>query len=178
MKKDRGQTSFANTGASSLLIVFLILCLTTFAILSLSSAKSDYSLSERLAAHKGLYYEASSEAENVLGSVDETLETIAAENSIEASAAFLSTSYAREVEQALNNLRISETVLSCKPQGEKLVISYAIPLEKGQALDVALTVTDFTRHEAYYVIEKWQIISTGTWEGDDSLNLMPVEKES
>lgn len=51
MKKNKEQSSFVNIGSSSLLIVFVILCLATFAILSLSSAKSDYSLSERLANH-------------------------------------------------------------------------------------------------------------------------------
>ena len=62
MKKNKEQSSFVNIGSSSLLIVFVILCLATFAILSLSSAKSDYSLSERLAKHKGDYYDASSRA--------------------------------------------------------------------------------------------------------------------
>lgn len=59
MKRDKQQSSFVNIGSSSLLIIFLVLCLATFAILSLSSARSDYSFSERLAGHKTEYYEAS-----------------------------------------------------------------------------------------------------------------------
>lgn len=66
MKKDKEQSSFVNIGSSSLLIIFLILCLAVFAVLSLSSAKSDYSLSERLAEHKTQYYEAASQAEIIL----------------------------------------------------------------------------------------------------------------
>ena len=66
MKKDKEQSSFVNIGSSSLLIVFVILCLATFAILSISSAKSDFTLSEKLAKHKGQYYEASSKAEEFL----------------------------------------------------------------------------------------------------------------
>ena len=77
MKKDKQQSSFVNIGSSSLLIVFLVLCLATFSILSLSSAKSDYTLSERLAEHKNQYYEASSKAESVLDKVDATLEETA-----------------------------------------------------------------------------------------------------
>ena len=77
MKKDKEQSSFVNIGSSSLLIVFLVLCLATFAILSLSSAKSDYTLSERLAEHKSQYYEASAKAEAVLDEIDRALEETA-----------------------------------------------------------------------------------------------------
>lgn len=181
MKKDREQTSFANIGSSSLLIIFLILCLTTFAILSLSSAKSDYSLSERLAAHKSRYYETSSKAENVLEQIDGTLEKLAGENNktglTGSSAAFLSSPYIKAVEQTLNNCQIDEAVISCMLRDEKFLITYTIPSGEKQMLNVALMVTDFTREEAFYKIEKWQITSTGTWEGDDTLNLMPVEQE-
>ena len=55
-----------------------------------------------------------------------------------------------------------------------MTISYQVPLEKEQLLDVELIVTDFTARETYYEIQKWQVISTDTWENDDTLNLMPV----
>lgn len=55
MRKDKQQSSFINIGSSSLLVIFLILCLVTFALLSVSSAKSDHSFSERLAGHKTEY---------------------------------------------------------------------------------------------------------------------------
>lgn len=181
MKKDREQTSFANIGSSSLLIIFLILCLTTFAILSLSSAKSDYSLSERLAEHKSQYYKASSKAEDILEEIDKTLEKLAGENDKAglsgSSAAFLSSSYIKAAEQTLNNCQIDGTAISCTPQEEKLLITYTVPSGEKQTLDVALEVTDFTRQETYYKIKKWQITGTGTWEGDDTLNLLPIEKE-
>lgn len=45
MKNDNSQSSFVNIGSSSLLIIFLILSLVTFALLSLSGARSDYSFS-------------------------------------------------------------------------------------------------------------------------------------
>ncbi|MFQ9109236.1 MAG: hypothetical protein ACLR5Q_09685 [Coprococcus sp.] len=48
--------TFFNIGASSLLVIFLILCLVTFAILTLTSAKSDADFAEKLAHHKMNYY--------------------------------------------------------------------------------------------------------------------------
>lgn len=77
MKRNKQQSTFINIGSSSLLMVFLVLCLTTFAILSLSSAQSDYSFSKKFAEHKTEYYEASSRAEMILGEIDQLL----AENS-------------------------------------------------------------------------------------------------
>ena len=71
--KDKQQSYFVNIGSSSLLVIFLILCLVTFAILSLSSAKSDYTFSERLAEHKRAYYEASARAEDIVGEIDSIL---------------------------------------------------------------------------------------------------------
>ena len=41
MKKEKNTDGFPNIGLSSLLIIFLIVCMTTFALLALSTAKSD-----------------------------------------------------------------------------------------------------------------------------------------
>ena len=81
MKKDKPQSSFVNIGSSSLLIIFLILSLVTFAVLSLSGAKSDYTFSEKLASHKTEYYKASNKAEKILKEIDETLAACAGTDS-------------------------------------------------------------------------------------------------
>lgn len=169
MKKDKKQSSFVNIGSSSLLIVFLVLCLATFAILSLSSAKSDYTLSERLAEHKSQYYEASAKAETVLDEIDAVLEETAAKKMD-----FLSSRYVKAVTEEFDNAQIAGASVSCHFMEDELIISYQVPAGEKQALDVELMVTDYTEHEHYYEIKKWQINSTGTWKGDNSLNLMPI----
>lgn len=180
MKKNSGQSSFVNIGSSSLLIVFVVLCLATFAILSLSSAKSDYSLSERLAEHKGHYYEASSKAETILEQIDTILADTAgtaSESRLSGSPRdFLASPYAEAVIEALDSTQIADTNISCKRADNNLTVSYQVPLEKQQLLDIELAVTDYTKHETYYEIQKWQVISTDTWKSDDTLNLMPVIK--
>lgn len=178
MNKDKEQSTFVNIGSSSLLIVFVILCLATFAILSLSSAKSDYSLSERLAEHKGQYYEVSSKAETVLDEIDtilsDTADTVPTNHLSGSVKDFLESPYAEAVIKSLNNRQIADTAISCKKTDKTLTVLYQIPLEDKQILDVELAITDFTKNETYYEIQKWQIISTDTWESDDTLNLMPV----
>lgn len=45
-QSEKAPAPFFNIGASSLLVIFLILCLVTFAILTLTSAKSDADFAE------------------------------------------------------------------------------------------------------------------------------------
>lgn len=180
MKKDKEQSSFVNIGSSSLLIIFLILCLAVFAVLSLSSAKSDYSLSERLAEHKTQYYEAASQAEIILDQIDSVLEETAQTSSLSdlsSSAVFTSSSYVEDVTEVLDGALINGISISYALQDEELVISYQVPAGEKQSLDVALLVTDYFTSESYYKIQQWQINAAGTWEGDNTLNLMPIGKE-
>lgn len=148
MKKDKQQSSFVNIGSSSLLIIFLILSLVTFAILSLSGAKSDYSFSQRLANHKTAYYEASNRAERILGQIDEAL--------------------------AANETLDGQQLEGIALQAEEGIITFSVPMEENQALLVELEVNDYTKDETYYTIKTWQIISTKAWEGDQSIQLLPM----
>ena len=148
MKKDKQQSSFVNIGSSSLLIIFLILSLVTFAILSLSGAKSDYSFSQRLANHKTAYYEASNRAERILGQIDEAL----------------------AVSEDLYGQQLDDITI----QAVEGIITFSVPMEENQALLVELEVNDYTKDETYYTIKTWQIISTKAWESDQSIQLLPM----
>ena len=60
MKHKKPSFSFIHMGAPSLLMIFLVLCLFTFALLSLSSAKNNRTLSQQSADRIQAYYQASS----------------------------------------------------------------------------------------------------------------------
>lgn len=150
MKRDKESSSFVNIGSSSLLIIFLILCLATFAVLSLSSAKSDYTSSRRLAQHKAEYYEASAKAETVLARID------------------------RALAEGMSSGDIPADVDGIQIKTDSHEISYEIPMSEKQALRIALRLTDPAEHENYYEIAAWQVISAGDWEGSQSIELMPV----
>ena len=53
-------------GASSLLVIFAVLCLTVFALLSISTVRADQRLSEKAAGAVVGYYAADCEAEEIL----------------------------------------------------------------------------------------------------------------
>lgn len=70
MNKEKKSVPFLNIGSSSLLVVFLVLCLVIFAVLTLTSAQSDYRFSERLADRRTAYYTACNQAEEQIAALD------------------------------------------------------------------------------------------------------------
>ena len=70
MRKNKSTPPVTTIGVPILLVVFIILCLVTFACLSLSTAKSDYSYSEKNATHKTEYYEACNKAEEYVHDIN------------------------------------------------------------------------------------------------------------
>lgn len=70
MNKEKKSVPFLNIGSSSLLVVFLVLCLVIFAVLTLTSAQSDYRFSERLAERRTAYYAACNQAEEQIAALD------------------------------------------------------------------------------------------------------------
>ena len=57
------------TGISSLLVIFAVLCLTVFAVLSVSTVKADCSLADKMAESVTGYYEADCQAEVILAQI-------------------------------------------------------------------------------------------------------------
>ena len=55
-----------NTGSVSLLMIFIVLCLTILSTLSLSGALGEYQYSQKIAQHHADYYRASGSASRML----------------------------------------------------------------------------------------------------------------
>ena len=62
-----------NIGASSLILIFIVLCMATFGLLSLSSAQGDLKLAGRNGEAVRAYYEADSRGQQWLKEVDQVL---------------------------------------------------------------------------------------------------------
>ena len=71
MKKNRA--SFINIGFSSIVMVFIMICLVTFATLSVLTAHSDYRLSQKMADKTTAYYKADAIARDMLELLDDQL---------------------------------------------------------------------------------------------------------
>lgn len=165
-QSEKAPAPFFNIGASSLLVSFLILCLVTFAILTLTSAKSDADFAEKLAHHKTNYYAACNTAESTLDEIDAVLAD--AWQRSDAAAVFT------EIETQLAALDSREQLqLSMDFTQSEPTVSYAVAIDDKQNLCVTLTLAAApAKGEAYYRISQWQVQSSGEWKGDQTLNLM------
>lgn len=166
MQKDNKPEPFVNIGSSLLMVIFLILCLVTFATLSLTSARSDYSFSERVAERRTQYYQACNTAEDVLAQIDEILvNTVNSSNH--------SQNWMNELDfTQIDGKEFLEAGLDINLDIKSASLSYQIPVNEKQALEVRLALTD--NSSEYYQIEKWQLVNTGIYESNSTLQLMPM----
>lgn len=165
MQKDKKPEPFVNIGSSLLMVIFLILCLVTFATLSLTSARSDYSFSERAAERRTQYYQACNTAEDVLAQIDEILVNTVTSNH--------SPNWMNELDfTQIDGKEFLEAGLDIDLDIESASLSYQIPVNEKQALEVRLALTD--NSSEYYQIEKWQLVNTGSYESNSTLQLMPM----
>lgn len=134
-KKENTSSSFTNIGLSSLMVVFLVLCLTTFALLTLSTAKSDYSLSEKMADHRTDYYSTCSRAEKILDKIDKKLEKN------------------REELLSKESFLMNDIVIIVEDD----ILSYDVPLDNGQYLAVRIRATEPSAADTFYEILSWQV---------------------
>ena len=78
--KKSGPEFHVNVGSSSILLIFEILCLISFATLSIVSANADAKLSSRVAERTAAYYEACNQAQENIASIDRTLASVYADS--------------------------------------------------------------------------------------------------
>lgn len=79
-QKKSGPEFHINVGSSSILLIFVILCLISFATLSIVSANADARLSRRVAQRTAAYYEACNRAQAGIASIDNTLAAVYADS--------------------------------------------------------------------------------------------------
>lgn len=174
-QKKKISFSFIHMGAPSLLMIFLVLCLFTFALLSLSSAKNNRTLSQQSADRIQAYYQASSLAEQALDQIDTILSDTYKNCGAESADASV---YQKELRKQLKNCSVDGisdlTIDFTKKEG---TLSFQVPVNKSQQLSVILTLpAPSDCQNGYYHITQWATEATESWDGDDSYQLFsPVD---
>lgn len=147
-KSSRNKVSI---GASSLILIFIVLCMATFGLLSLSSAQGDLKLARRNAdAVKG-YYEADNKGQQWLKDVDGVLMEEMGKGQDSAQCSL-------EIKDRLGDLYDRETGL----------ISTDIPMDRGRSLRIELVLVC---GEKRYEVKSWYVYNSEEYEIDTS---MPV----
>ena len=98
-------------GGPSIIMIFVILCLTTLGALSLMTANADWKLTEKAANAVTAYYIADNKAEETLASIDASLKS---GNSIGAESLTFPVSATQELIMQLKSNGTNYTVLSRK----------------------------------------------------------------
>ncbi len=152
MKKERKITM--NIGIISFLTMFVILCLVTFSVLSLSSAKSNMNMTQKSITHKNDYYKLCNQGETYLQKIDDQLFKNFQESS--------SKNQYFELMTKINDLNLGIKI-------NENILSYEIVINK-QKLYVEIEVV--YPGDKFYQLKTWDIQASEKWEADNSLNIL------
>ena len=132
-----------------MILIFIVLCLGTFALLSLSSAKKDLDLAERNEQAVAEYYRADGKGEEFL---------------MEADRAF---SQALEKHPDNPDAFLRET-LGDAWNGERKQAEIQIPMANGQALSIVLGLS-WEEGEKQLKVMEWRVVNVEDYEIDQNL---------
>ncbi len=166
MKKNK--SSFINIGFSSIVMVFIMICLVTFATLSVLTAHSDYRLSQKMADKTTAYYKADAIARDMVEQLDNQLFEIHLEGS--ASDYFYETIAATDFSA---NAPSDVHNIALKNVNDDFIISYEVPVSEVQVLYVSLQIRfPLAENECFTTITRWQTVTDNAPdESDEYLNL-------
>lgn len=146
----RGLNTGIGVGGSSVLAVFVVLCLTTFGVLSLVSARADLRLSQRAAEQVTLYYEADARGQFLLSRLGDLTGN-----------AGLLPAQARELKYVTDSYPT--------PQGE-ILVDFAIPISQEQTLLGQADLAPLLTGGAVRLL-RYQVSVADSWAGDGTLDL-------
>ncbi|MCI8506684.1 MAG: hypothetical protein HFI67_10915 [Lachnospiraceae bacterium] len=165
-EKNRNSSFGMGVGATSILMVFVLLCLVVFAMLSLVNANADKKLNDRLANRTKTYYAACDKAETLLEDMDSRLEQLYLENP-EAEA---------YLQACLSYLDGAGGVAVREEDGMGVRFSFSVIISDEQHLSVVAAVPKNPAQEGhYYRIKAWQTMARQAWEPDTKLPVMESE---
>lgn len=132
MSRQKKQYFGMNIGSASMLLIFVVLCLVSFAALSIVSANADKRLSAKIADRTQSYYDAVGSAEKALAEADSEL-----------AAQFVSSADSEAYFDAAGHTR-----------------SWSFPINDTQTLQVEIEILyPKTAQDTFYRLTSWQIVS-------------------
>ncbi|MEG0275625.1 MAG: hypothetical protein RR630_01205 [Coprobacillus sp.] len=143
-----------NIGIISFLTVFVILCLVTFAVLSLVSAKSNIDLSQKSIQHKTQYYELCNQGEAFLEKIDNQLY----QNYLQAKSQNEYFSFIEKVNQIDSSIKIEDHIITFDLINNK------------QKLHVEIEV--LYPGDKFYQLKVWDIMPSQEWAPDNKINIL------
>lgn len=161
-------------GSSSILVVFVVLCLTTFATLSLVSANADYRLSRKTADAAAAYYALDGAGEELVSDLAAMLQEAQPVQEIDDEAV-----YRERLETALRDFSSPSlweegASFSVSPEG-RWILSCGVCQKDGWRLQIELDVTDryWGRQDGAAIKRlRWQALAPGEQAQEESPPLL------
>lgn len=144
-------------GASSILMIFVVLSLTTLGVLSFASARANLHLTDRRQIQVESYYTAVAEAQALIARIDAAL----------AQAAEDPDAYDAQV-LALDDMDTRILV------EEDRMVSFSLPVGDSQALNVRLAVAE-AGDTPRYTMRTHELVNVTDWQPDYSMTLLATE---
>ena len=130
------------SGAVSLVMIFCVLCLAVFAVLTLATADREKNLAQMTAQSAAAYYEADQQAVEIVAALGKG-------------------------EEPPGDVLVDRMV-STTPEGSTESVSFTVPVTDELGLEVEVLFHDA---EGSLEVLRWQTVYTGGWETDDTLEL-------
>lgn len=140
------------TGVPSILMIFVVLALTTFATLSFTSARADYKLTEKNCKYIMDYYEADREAQKIIAELDAV---IAEKNNAAGNYDFMGAISA-----------LGKNIVIDKDDNGELLLKYKVVINEKQELNVWLRVNP-NGSASRYAIAKYNVSQQNSDPGMD-----------
>ncbi|RGY98405.1 hypothetical protein [Clostridium sp. AM58-1XD] len=144
-----------NIGISSLILIFIVLCLVTFGLLSLSSARNDLVLAERNAEAVQEYYRADTEGERFIAMADSRLKKLAADSGMNNF-------------PSVSSEKLKQIMGDYYNENER-TIRTDISMERGQALHVELDLEKDSRRGTFCSVRSFYVYNQEDYEIDQSI---------
>ncbi len=150
--------SIISTGTVTIVLIFVMLCMVTFAVLSLASAQADLRLSQKNADRSEAYYDAENRASDILFLISDRM--------VESKGQPDESSWYSFMRSSLEgNSGITFT--------DDSHLNYSVESGEEQLLHVSLRLSyDGAGRPGHYEILAWQIVSTHDWEADEPLPVL------
>ena len=149
---------FRGLGASSILMIFVLLCLTTFGVLSLVSAQADRRLTQKAAEATLRFYEADADADRLLQQVDVLLFEARRE------ARRLSFAGDGEIESLYPPIvRQRLASIASLESSDGTTATFLVPMDDSRRLCIQLTILPPDDTARYEVISR-RVIAEDSWE--------------
>lgn len=141
VKQNTRQSSGINIGSASIIMVFSVLCLTVFAVLTFVTANNEYKLSAKSADQVKAYYAADESATETMAQIENIVKT--------------TNSY------GLITNEVSGLGVTTETSGGNLILSYTEKMDDYQELHVKLLFDG-----SKLSVKQWKLVNTAEWNAD------------